>query len=90
MHRGGRIVLLTGPLLTCVSDVPILMNLVLPWVTIHPCSGPVLLTPGGELRDGSRAGPDLCSCLDAWVCLLSEGGLIFDLREHGPLLGVVP
>lgn len=56
VHRGVKIVLFAGPLLTCVSDDPILMNS-LPQVTIRPCSGPVLLIPGGELCDGSRSRP---------------------------------
>jgi len=50
VHSGVRIVPLTGPLLMCVSDVPILTNLVFPWVAIRPCARPVVLGPGGELR----------------------------------------
>lgn len=55
VHRGVKIVVLASPLLACVSDVPILTNLVLPQATIRPCSGPVLFTPGEELCDGSQS-----------------------------------
>lgn len=57
VHRGVKIVVLASPLLACVSDVPILTNLVLPQATIRPCSGPVLFTPGEELCDGSQSWP---------------------------------
>lgn len=63
-------------LLTCVSDAPILANLVLPRATTRPCSRPVLLAPGGELCDGWRSRPRrvlLPGCLGVSGSRTSQG-----------------
>lgn len=50
----------TSPLLVCVSDVPNLLDLVSPWVTIHPCLGQ-FLEPGRLMKL-----TQMCSCPGIW------------------------